>query len=95
MNVHVLVPAAGSGSRLSGDIRKQYLELGDQPVLVRTLARLAALPQVTAIHLIVPEEDVAFCRSELVEHYQLDKIGAVIVGGDERQDSLRRRLPGR
>ena len=92
MNVHVLVPAAGSGSRLSGDIRKQYLELGGQPVLVRTLARLAALPQVSAIHLIVPEEDVAFCRSELVEHYQLDKIGAVIVGGDERQDSVRNGL---
>jgi len=92
MNVHVLVPAAGSGSRLSGDTRKQYLELGDQPVLVRTLARLASLPQVTTIHLIVPGEDVAFCRSELVERYHLDKIGAVIVGGAERQDSVRNGL---
>ncbi len=92
MNVHVLVPAAGSGSRLDGDTRKQYLELGGQPVLVRTLARLAALPQITTIHLIVPEEDVTFCRSELVEHYRLDKIGAVIVGGAERQDSVRNGL---
>ena len=92
MNVHVLVPAAGSGSRLDGDTRKQYLELGGQPVLVRTLARLAALPQITTIHLIVPEEDVTFCRSELVEHYRLEKIGAVIVGGAERQDSVRNGL---
>ena len=92
MNVHVLVPAAGSGSRLDGDTRKQYLELGGQPVLVRTLVRLAALSQVTAIHLIVPEEDVAFCRNELVERYHLDKIGAVIVGGAERQDSVRNGL---
>ena len=92
MNVHVLVPAAGSGSRLDGDTRKQYLELGGQPVLVRTLVRLAAQSQVTAIHLIVPEEDVAFCRNELVERYHLDKIGAVIVGGAERQDSVRNGL---
>ena len=92
MNVHVLVPAAGSGSRLDGDTRKQYLELGGQPVLVRTLVRLAALHQVTTIHLIVPEEDVAFCRSELVERYHLEKIGAVIVGGAERQDSVRNGL---
>jgi 2-C-methyl-D-erythritol 4-phosphate cytidylyltransferase len=92
MNVHVLVPAAGSGSRLDGDTRKQYLELGGQTVLVRTLVRLAALSQVTAIHLIVPEEDVAFCRNELVERYHLDKIGAVIVGGAERQDSVRNGL---
>ncbi len=92
MNVHVLVPAAGSGTRLGGDIRKQYLELGDRPVLVHTLARLALQPQVTAIHLIVPEEDVVFCRSELVDAYHLEKIGSVISGGEERQDSVRKGL---
>lgn len=94
MDVHVLVPAAGSGSRLGADTRKQYLALGDQPVLVRTLMRLAAQPQVTAIHLIVPEEDVAFCRRELVEHYRLAKVGGVMVGGAERQDSVRNGLEG-
>ncbi len=92
MNVHVLVPAAGSGTRLGGDIRKQYLELGDRPVLVQTLIRLAMQPQITAIHLIVPEEDVAFCRSDLVDAYRLEKIGAVISGGEERQDSVRKGL---
>jgi 2-C-methyl-D-erythritol 4-phosphate cytidylyltransferase len=92
MDVHVLVPAAGSGTRLGGDTRKQYLELGDRPVLVQTLARLASQPQVTAIHLIVPEDDVDYCRSELVDHYRLGKIGAVLPGGDERQDSVRNGL---
>jgi len=94
MDVHVLVPAAGSGSRLGGDIRKQYLELGDRPVLVQTLVRLAAQPQVTAIHLIVPEADIAYCRDELVARYRLDKIGEVIPGGAERQDSVRHGLEG-
>ena len=92
MDVHVLVPAAGSGSRIGGDTKKQYLALGDEPVLVQTLSRLATLHQVTAIHLIVPEEDVAYCRAELVEHYRLEKIGNVIIGGDERQDSVRKGL---
>ena len=92
MNVHVLVPAAGSGSRVGGSTRKQYLELGDQPVLVQTLSRLATLSQITAIHLIVPEEDIDFCRSELVDHYRLDKIGGVFAGGAERQDSVRKGL---
>jgi 2-C-methyl-D-erythritol 4-phosphate cytidylyltransferase len=92
MNVHVLVPAAGSGSRIGGDTRKQYLELGDQPVLVQTLSRLAAHPQITAIHLIVPEDDVAFCRAELVEGHRLEKIGGVFAGGAERQDSVRKGL---
>lgn len=92
MDVHVLVPAAGSSRRFGGDTRKQYLELGDRPVLVQTLSRLAAQPQVTAIHLIVPQDEVAFCRTELLERYQLEKIGGVIVGGVERQDSVRNGL---
>jgi len=92
MDVHVLVPAAGSGSRIGGDIRKQYLELGDQPVLVQTLLRLAEHPQISLIHLIVPTEDVALCRTEFVERYQLEKIGCVIAGGAERQDSVRNGL---
>jgi len=92
MNVHVLVPAAGSGSRIGGETKKQYLDLGEQPVLVQTLSRLAGLVQVTAIHLIVSEDDVAFCQSELVERCRLDKIGGVIVGGKERQDSVRNGL---
>ena len=92
MDVHVLVPAAGSGSRFGGNTRKQYIELGGRPLLVRTLERLAALPQVTAIHLIAPQEDVSFCENEIVRRYHLRKIGGVILGGSERQDSVRRGL---
>lgn len=92
MHVHVLVPAAGSGRRIGGETKKQYLELGDLPVLVQTLSRLAAQPQIEAIHLIVPEADQAFCRTELVERYRLAKISGVIVGGAERQDSVRQGL---
>ena len=92
MNVHALVPAAGSGTRLGGSTKKQYLELGERPVLAQTLIRLAAQPEITAIHLIVPEEDVAFCRQEVVEEFRLQKIGAVIAGGAERQDSVRHGL---
>ena len=39
--VHAIVTAAGSGRRFDADISKQYLELGDRPVLVHSLARLA------------------------------------------------------
>lgn len=92
MKVHVLIPAAGSGSRIGGDTRKQYLELGDQPILAHTLARLALSPQISAIHLVVPESDVVSCRAELVERYHLEKIGSVIAGGEERQDSVRNGL---
>lgn len=92
MKAHVLVPAAGRGSRIGGDIRKQYLQLGGEPVLVQTLTRLAAQDGIAAIYLIVPEADIAYCREELVARYGLQKIGGVIAGGQERQDSVRNGL---
>jgi len=92
MNVHVLVPAAGSGRRVGTTLKKQYLDLGGRPVLVQTLSRLATVPQITAIHVIVPADEIAYCREELIEGYRLDKIGLVIAGGVERQDSVRNGL---
>lgn len=88
--VHALVTAAGGGRRMGGPIRKQYLELDGEPILVQTLRRLAALPRVGSIDLVVPEEDLDWCREELVARFRLQKIGAVLAGGAERQDSVRK-----
>ncbi len=92
MNVHVLVPAAGSGRRVGASLKKQYLDLGGRPILVQTLSRLAAVQQVTAIHVIVPADEIAYCREEIVEQYRLDKVSRIIAGGSERQDSVRNGL---
>ena len=89
MKVHVLVPAAGAGKRIGASISKQYLNLGDRPILAHTLARLAIQPQVTSIHIIAPSTDLDYCREEVVERYQLDKIGEVIAGGVERSNLCR------
>ncbi len=77
MNVHVLIPAAGSGSRIGGDIRKQYLELGDRPVLVQTLSSLAAQPQ---IYVHSPGCPGGGCRHS-VEPTWLMVIGLEKIGG--------------
>ncbi len=77
---------------LAATPRNSIWSWGGLPVLVQTLSCLAALPQITAIHLIVPEADIAFCRAELVDRYRLEKIDGVIAGGAERQDSVRKGL---
>lgn len=92
MAVHVLIPAAGSGRRMGAAGNKQYLELGGRPVLAYTLARLAALEEIDALHIIVPEEELAYCRDEVVDRFALGKIGSMIAGGAERQDSVRNGL---
>ncbi len=92
MAVHVLVPAAGAGRRIGATINKQYLELGDRPILAHTLARLAALPEVASIRVIVPATECDYCRAEVVARFAPDKVAGVVAGGAERQDSVRNGL---
>ena len=42
MRYHLLIPAAGKGSRFQGDVPKQYWTLEGKPVLVHALERIAA-----------------------------------------------------
>ncbi|MGZ4033080.1 MAG: IspD/TarI family cytidylyltransferase, partial [Tumebacillaceae bacterium] len=87
MQTEVIVVAAGSGSRMGADIKKQYLPLAGLPILVRTLQTLADCPRVARIVLVVAPDDIAYVR-ELVDTHQLQKIGDVVAGGRERQESV-------
>ncbi|MDT8440912.1 MAG: 2-C-methyl-D-erythritol 4-phosphate cytidylyltransferase [Desulfuromonadales bacterium] len=88
MNVHALIPAAGCGRRLGGTVSKQYLALGGQPILALTVQRLAALESVSRLHLIVPPDDLDFCRHELLAPLHIAKPVQLVAGGAERQESV-------
>jgi 2-C-methyl-D-erythritol 4-phosphate cytidylyltransferase len=92
MAVHALIPAAGTGRRMGADGNKQYLELGDRPILAHTLARLAALSCIDALHVIVPDDERRFCRDQVVDRFGLTKVRAIVAGGAQRQDSVRNGL---
>lgn len=56
--LHVVVVAAGSGSRFGGDIPKQYLPIDDECVLQHTVRSLAQHEEITAVTLVVNREDM-------------------------------------
>lgn len=93
MNVTVLVPAAGSGTRMAaqGDtngLKKQFLLLGGRPVLAHTLSRFEEVPEVVEIIPIVPEDEMERCLERCVEGQGLKKVRRVVPGGRQRQDSV-------
>jgi 2-C-methyl-D-erythritol 4-phosphate cytidylyltransferase len=92
MSVIILVPAAGTGSRMGTAVNKQYLTLADRPILAHTLSLFDAHPAVDRIHLISPAAEIAYCRREVVERYAFAKVRSIIAGGAERQDSVRNGL---
>jgi len=88
----VIVAAGGSGSRMGGDRAKQYLQLGDAPLLVHALRRFEDCPRVGKIVLVVPGKDISFVTEEIVNRFGLGKVSSIVSGGPQRQDSVRNGL---
>ena len=87
--VVAIIVAAGGGSRMGGDLPKQFLPLGGRPLLDRTLSAFTASPRIDGIVLSLPP----FLSNEVKESYRsVAKIIAVVDGGAERQDSVRNAL---
>jgi len=92
MSVTVLIPAAGTGSRMRAAVNKQYLTLADRPILAHTLNLFDAHPAIDRIHVISPAAEMDQCRRDVVERYAFTKVCNIIAGGAERQDSVRNGL---
>ncbi|GFO65741.1 2-C-methyl-D-erythritol 4-phosphate cytidylyltransferase [Geomonas paludis] len=83
-----LIPAAGMGKRMGAGSNKQYLMLDGMPILARTVQTFQEAACIDAIYLISPEQEIPFCRSEVVERYGFTKVRAIVPGGSERQHSV-------
>jgi 2-C-methyl-D-erythritol 4-phosphate cytidylyltransferase len=82
--VGVAVPAAGSGSRMGG-VRKPFLELAGEPVLLRALRPFLEHPQVKAVAVALSEEEYREPPRWLVEE---DPRVSIVLGGATRGDSV-------
>ncbi|WP_279628360.1 2-C-methyl-D-erythritol 4-phosphate cytidylyltransferase [Vreelandella songnenensis] len=79
----LIVPAAGQGRRMGADKPKQYLTLGEQPILAHTLARLyQAFPEATLV--LCLDSDDRWFQPEWVPFARWQRVS----GGNERMDSV-------
>lgn len=87
MSILVIIPAAGSGTRLGGDVPKQYRTFGGRTILQRVIDRFLADAEVTLI--VVPVSDDWLGRMQ--QELSGDRV-EVVAGGETRQESVRRGL---
>ncbi|WP_236026998.1 2-C-methyl-D-erythritol 4-phosphate cytidylyltransferase [Geomonas diazotrophica] len=76
------------GKRMGAGSNKQYLMLDGMPILARTVQTFEEADCIDAIYLVSPEQEIPFCRSEVVERYGFTKVRAIVPGGSERQHSV-------
>src|SRR5271157_4139857 len=87
-----LITAGGVGRRMKGTISKQYLELQGIPILARTLMAFQDHPLIQEIVVTVPDGDEEFCKLKIVDQFRMEKVSAIVAGGQTRQDSVRNGL---
>ncbi len=84
---YAIVLAGGSGSRMGGDIPKQYRLLKEIPVLCYSL-RTFENSAVEGIVIVTADNMQEYVSKELVEKYNIKKIAAITAGGSERYLSV-------
>ncbi|MDQ3323528.1 MAG: 2-C-methyl-D-erythritol 4-phosphate cytidylyltransferase [Acidobacteriota bacterium] len=82
-----IVVAAGSGTRFGGEKPKQFLEILGTPVIVHTLERFEACPQIDEIILVLNAAEIINFQNT-VEKFNLQKLVKVIEGGKSRAESV-------
>jgi 2-C-methyl-D-erythritol 4-phosphate cytidylyltransferase len=88
IKVTALIPAAGVGKRMGKSVAKQFLPLGDMPMLAHTLLAFQRTSEVDEIIPILSREDMEGCLREIIEQFHITKVKTLVVGGKERQDSV-------
>ena len=85
--ISAIVLAGGRGKRMNYHKSKQFIEIKGKPVLVYTLEKFIYNKSIDEVILVLPEDEVAYCKKEVLQKYSL-KVDRIVIGGKERQDSV-------
>ncbi|HEX5766946.1 MAG TPA: 2-C-methyl-D-erythritol 4-phosphate cytidylyltransferase [Burkholderiales bacterium] len=85
MSVYALIPAAGSGTRLSPGLPKQYLPLAGRPMLWHAV-RALCVPPVESVFVVLAPQDRMFATHDWSAF--AGKLEPLYCGGETRRDSV-------
>lgn len=87
-----LILAAGVGQRMrSAGLPKQFLKLFGKPIIIYTLEKFENCPEIDSIVVVCRDGYIDY-MNQLLTDYRIKKCSQVIVGGNERQSSLKKGL---
>lgn len=85
--ITAIVLAAGQGKRMGTRIAKQYLLLDGKPILYYALFAFEK-SAVDEIVLVVKDNEISFCKEEIIKKYGFTKVTKIVAGGEERYHSV-------
>ena len=87
--IFAAILAGGIGSRMGGtDTPKQFLDLGDKPVIIHTIEKFAINNKIDKIIVLTPQSFINHTNHLIDEYIGENKDIMVIEGGETRNDTL-------
>ena len=87
MNIGVIF-AGGIGSRMhSKEKPKQFLEIYNKPIIIYTIEYFERHPEIDAVVVVCVKDWIPFLQ-ELLYRYRIEKVKAVVPGGETGQLSI-------
>lgn len=83
---HALVPAAGFGARMGGELPKQYLPLAGKPMIFHALNTLCECAEISTVFVVLSPDDTLFHNYDWSAFG--DKLQPLYCGGAMRSDSV-------
>ncbi|HEY5570900.1 MAG TPA: 2-C-methyl-D-erythritol 4-phosphate cytidylyltransferase [Bacteroidales bacterium] len=91
MKKYVIIVAGGKGKRMSADLPKQFLKLGDKPILMHTIQRFAEYDPTMKIIVVLPQDQQEFWK-DLCRQYNFMVPHKTANGGNTRFQSVKNGL---
>lgn len=89
---YAIILAAGVGQRMrNGGLPKQFLKMMGKPIIIYTLEKFEQHEEIEKIVIVCHGSYIDYLQ-RLIDSYQIKKTAKTVVGGSDRQGSLRRGL---
>jgi len=86
--VSAVIVAAGTGSRMNMNEKKQFITIGGLPVIVHCLKVFDNCNAIDDIIVVINSDDIDYFTGDICKRFLFSKIKSVVIGGETRQQSV-------
>lgn len=85
--IAIIIAAAGQGKRLGAPVPKQYLKIGGEYVLAKSIKAFENISEVDYIFVVTNKDYIDKCE-KIIKENKFHKVESIVPGGKKRQDSV-------
>ena len=86
--IYGVILAGGIGSRMGNEKPKQYINIGDKPVILHTIEKFCLCPEFKEILVLCPGDWVEYTKGLVNKHIDSSSSINVIAGGTTRNETI-------